>query len=246
MNIKSSGRTRTAFTLIELLVVIAIIAVLASILFPVFAQARAKARQTACLSNTRQIGMALMQYTQDYDETVVLNDNGDYSRGAQSLQSWLDLLLPYVKGSGIYVCPGALDEERSHVFGIATRPEYTYALNNVYYWDPANAIFEKGRVRPLAQIADSSGTIFCGDSRHDPTGPDPLWGFQVTGDTYFSTAKPPALGTSTRSQGQYLARHNGGLNFTFFDGHAKWMTLDQATQKNSAGNRLRYFTPALD
>ena len=63
-------RTTRAFTLIELLVVIAIIAILAAILFPVFAQARAKARQAACLSNMKQIGNALMMYTQDYDETL--------------------------------------------------------------------------------------------------------------------------------------------------------------------------------
>src|SRR5919205_3767504 len=67
-------RIRTAFTLIELLVVIAIIAILAAILFPVFAQARAKARQTSCLSNMKQIGTGLYMYVQDYDETLAGND----------------------------------------------------------------------------------------------------------------------------------------------------------------------------
>ena len=64
---------KKAFTLIELLVVIAIIAILAAILFPVFAQAREKARQTSCLSNLKQIGLGLMMYTQDYDETYPMN-----------------------------------------------------------------------------------------------------------------------------------------------------------------------------
>src|SRR5436853_2133767 len=91
---------RNAFTLIELLVVIAIIAILAAILFPVFAQARAKARQASCLSNTKQLGLALMQYTQDYDETNVLN--GYVSPG---IPQWPDLLQPYAKNWGIFICP---------------------------------------------------------------------------------------------------------------------------------------------
>jgi prepilin-type N-terminal cleavage/methylation domain-containing protein len=73
------SETRRGFTLIELLVVIAIIAILAAILFPVFAQARAKARQTQCLSNSKQIGMAMMQYVQDYDELYPVN-NFSYGR----------------------------------------------------------------------------------------------------------------------------------------------------------------------
>jgi len=234
------------FTLIELLVVIAIISIIAAILFPVFARAREKARQTACLSNTRQIGLALMEYTQDYDETVVLNDNTLGQFGSPAMKSWIDLLSPYIKGDGIFVCPSATDKEISHVFGIASRPAYTYALNNVYYWDPANVIYESGRMRSLAQFEDTSGTIFCGDSYHDPTSSDSLWGFQVSGDTYFPNTNPPTLGASPRRQGLFVARHSGGLNFVFFDGHAKWMTLSQTAQKNSAGTRLRYFTPALD
>ncbi|HZG47689.1 MAG TPA: DUF1559 domain-containing protein, partial [Allosphingosinicella sp.] len=99
-----------AFTLIELLVVIAIIAILAAILFPVFAQAREKARQTACLSNLKQIGTGLMMYVQDYDETLpptrqmrggTTPCTGDAIPGSQ----WNMLIQPYLKNQQIFACP---------------------------------------------------------------------------------------------------------------------------------------------
>src|ERR1044072_7645944 len=100
-----SGRTRRGFTLIELLVVIAIIAILAAILFPVFAQAREKARATACLSNTKQMGLALMQYSQDYDELNFLNDT--WVSNSIPWQTWNDLLQPYVKSQQVFKCPSS-------------------------------------------------------------------------------------------------------------------------------------------
>jgi prepilin-type N-terminal cleavage/methylation domain-containing protein len=101
-------RRRHGFTLIELLVVIAIIAILAAILFPVFAQAREKARQSACLSNMKQVGTALMMYAQDYDETLPVQEN-------QVPKFWLDTaatnycrgILPYAKNKQIFICPSA-------------------------------------------------------------------------------------------------------------------------------------------
>src|SRR2546422_8211142 len=107
-------RTRKrAFTLIELLVVIAIIAILAAILFPVFAQAREKARMATCLSNAKQIGLALQMYTQDYDETLLWNPYPG-GKGQGSVRGcpgdlpslvWTELLRPYTKSTGIYQCP---------------------------------------------------------------------------------------------------------------------------------------------
>src|SRR5262249_24103724 len=94
---------KKGFTLIELLVVIAIIAILAAILFPVFAQARETARTVTCLSNTRQIGSAIQMYAQDYDETIVpwLQRTGHPKDGTQrhDYQTWVDLLQPYIKSS---------------------------------------------------------------------------------------------------------------------------------------------------
>jgi prepilin-type N-terminal cleavage/methylation domain-containing protein/prepilin-type processing-associated H-X9-DG protein len=110
------ARSRTAFTLIELLVVIAIIAILAAILFPVFAQAREKARQTSCVSNTRQIGTAVVMYTQDYDEMLppcmqtavaqVANLCPGIS-GPVILNTVYDALFPYMKSAQILQCPSA-------------------------------------------------------------------------------------------------------------------------------------------
>src|SRR5947209_10345718 len=102
---KSMRSVRNAFTLIELLVVIAIISILAAILFPVFAKVREKARQTACLSNCRQIGLAFMQYAQDNEERLPLST--DTSRDL----SWVATLQPYLKNRQIYRCP---DDASSH------------------------------------------------------------------------------------------------------------------------------------
>jgi len=113
------SNSRSAFTLIELLVVIAIIAILAAILFPVFAQARESARKTACLSNCKQLGMAVMQYTQDYDEVYVCNawdtpplgvtDTDSGNPNFPSAFPWVFRLHPYLKNKQVFVCPSDPD-----------------------------------------------------------------------------------------------------------------------------------------
>src|SRR6201992_2386276 len=95
-------KVKYGFTLIELLVVIAIIAILAAILFPVFAKAREKARQISCLSNMKQLGLGIMQYEQDSDEVHV----PWLAQGANGANfGWQDLIYPYVKSTQVYVCP---------------------------------------------------------------------------------------------------------------------------------------------
>lgn len=99
--------TKVGFTLIELLVVIAIIVILAAILFPVFAQAKQKALQTGCLSNEKQIGLALLQYLQDYDEVAPgIGGNGESNVGNGWAPTWMQTIYPYVKSNEVFDCPG--------------------------------------------------------------------------------------------------------------------------------------------
>jgi prepilin-type N-terminal cleavage/methylation domain-containing protein/prepilin-type processing-associated H-X9-DG protein len=97
-------RRSSGFTLIELLVVIAIIAILAAILFPVFAQAREKARQTSCLSNMKQLSLGIMQYTQDYDEVFPVGHIDGSTLGWSNV-SWTVAVEPYIKSLGVFFCP---------------------------------------------------------------------------------------------------------------------------------------------
>jgi prepilin-type N-terminal cleavage/methylation domain-containing protein len=100
-------RRKSGFTLIELLVVIAIIAILAAILFPVFAQAREKARQASCLSNLKQSGIAGMMYVQDYDETYPLSLYINMGNNPPCVFSFYNALSPYQKNSQVMLCPSA-------------------------------------------------------------------------------------------------------------------------------------------
>lgn len=93
------------FTLIELLVVIAIIAILAAILFPVFAKAREAARQSSCLNNNRQLGTGMMMYVQDYDETYPLDPGGTENASAADPAAWFRVIGPYIKNDKVFLCP---------------------------------------------------------------------------------------------------------------------------------------------
>src|ERR1051325_357143 len=104
-----SSRSRSGFTLVELLVVIAIVAILAAILFPVFARAREAARATGCLSNLKQIGSSLMLYVQDYDERFPIQLDRPYFADAYVLHAWPGLLQPYSKNFDIWRCPSSPD-----------------------------------------------------------------------------------------------------------------------------------------
>ncbi|MEN6402014.1 MAG: DUF1559 domain-containing protein [Armatimonadia bacterium] len=198
---------RCGFTLIELLVVIAIIAILAAILFPVFAKAREKARQSSCLSNLKQIGLGFMQYAQDYDETLP-TDWTDPTNTWATRWSWRACLTPYIKNYQIFTCPSdnavyAGAAAGQCIAGEGALPG-SYGDNTVHYngaapHPPGTTWCKLGRVELPAQL------ILCGDS---------------TGGSHQISVAADTLGFVRTDAG--ALRHNDGANYCFADGHAKW------------------------
>ncbi len=218
------ARRSSGFTLIELLVVIAIIAILAAILFPVFARARENARRASCQSNLKQIGLGILQYAQDYDEKypmAVWNETA----GAGQAYSWRRTTFPYVKSDQLYVCPSdtysdgtgnnpfGWDSESSEMALLpAGSPQFrrSYAINGSTAWlyAPAGSPpTQVGGAASLAAIASSAQTVLVGEySWKDP---------------YVKWADGNA--TNATANGLYFKGHLGNSNFLFCDGHVKAM-----------------------
>jgi prepilin-type N-terminal cleavage/methylation domain-containing protein/prepilin-type processing-associated H-X9-DG protein len=232
---------RRAFTLIELLVVIAIIAILAAILFPVFAKAREKARQTACLSNSRQIATAIISYVQDYDERFppVYNDNYGYPLFRYM---WADVVTPYVKNRQLFACPSATTEDWggnvSPPWGgpVGSMQWTRYSMNMVHGWhfpeDCANWVAGADPYQcPLKDAAleypSQHGMVFESSN---------AWWCHWIGHPYVNQPNIPAWnGWGYSAQGTYLLGvlgetiypwHNEGCNIALTDGHAKWYRID--------------------
>jgi prepilin-type N-terminal cleavage/methylation domain-containing protein/prepilin-type processing-associated H-X9-DG protein len=211
---------RAGFTLIELLVVIALIAILAAILFPVFAQAREKARQTACLSNLKQIGAAAQMYAQDYEErlpgTELGQDEGEYF--------WIEMLAPYTKNQDIFNCPNAAVRTLYQQNGVSVEFSYNYAMNDIH--DAAGRSIGAA-FQPLAVISYPSDTLYLVDGW--PVATEAAAGPYV--ERHEIGWMPSALGTPQGEHGTRNAsinpyddgngRHTGSLNFLACDGHAK-------------------------
>ncbi len=226
--------TRRGFTLIELLVVIAIIAILAAILFPVFARAREKARQSSCTSNLKQIGTAFMMYAQDYDEMLCDNLMGRDHGVWTMMDSWIRCLMPYVKNNQLFKCPSAwwASDNVSSTAGIiqggygAMVQVIGYAGSLGYNsadWGGDPNLDAPWYGQPLAAMtAPAENILVC-----DATNWNCHRGFWERTDN----SSHPNPGIAAQYNHAYYvvdSRHNGQANVCFADGHVK--SLPQGIQ----------------
>jgi prepilin-type N-terminal cleavage/methylation domain-containing protein/prepilin-type processing-associated H-X9-DG protein len=211
-----SRRKTSAFTLIELLVVIAIIAILAAILFPVFAQAREKARATSCMSNLKQINLALLQYVQDYDEMFPSQrDNGgnSYSVNAYftpggTAATWDVLVLPYTKSAALLTCPNDPVTPTATLPDVGTKVQRSYAMpsNLVDYQSSSQGATQASIPSPALTVALAERGGGCGNT--------------ATPATWFYCADIQQLDTVGFGNG-WPHTGNYTANFGFADGHVK-------------------------
>jgi prepilin-type N-terminal cleavage/methylation domain-containing protein/prepilin-type processing-associated H-X9-DG protein len=187
---------KAGFTLIELLVVIAIIAILASILFPVFARARENARRSSCLSNLKQIGLGIMQYTQDYDEKLPL-----YFYSGSVLGNWASVSQPYVKSTQLFECPSGGQKYAPPYSRWPTDPGTSGAYG--YNWEFLGAADSIS----LAAIEETARTLMVGE---------------ITGLENMTAQYKPRSAEPDFDLNNAYTRHLEGSNVLFCDGHVKW------------------------
>jgi prepilin-type N-terminal cleavage/methylation domain-containing protein/prepilin-type processing-associated H-X9-DG protein len=225
---------RKGFTLIELLVVIAIIAILASILFPVFARARENARRSSCLSNLRQIGLGFMQYTQDYDERFPMayyyNNINDWCNGGGQIQNdstkpgalfivnngcggghWIthqDLIYPYTKSSQVFVCPSATFQQNAGALVLSYG--YNRTISKLGSLNPAS----------LAQVRQASSLVMLLDY-------NTTWNLYANGNEYSDWGQQ----TNPDPSVARIWPHLEGGNIAYADGHVKWMKKGALTTR---------------
>ncbi len=212
----STSSPQVGFTLIELLVVIAIIAILAAILFPVFARAREKARQTSCLNNLKQLGLGFAQYISDHDDTIPLWRNAMGGRPPTNDDVYWyseNTVYPYIRNWQVYACP--------------SRPErwLGYGMNCDYLGYGSSSAKNQRGIK-LAEVANPSETLLLVDLNSACAYKPARW-----------TAGPSDPDWSIYLSYKAAACHNGGGNIAWVDGHAKWLPADKYLLDNSIWDR---------
>jgi prepilin-type processing-associated H-X9-DG protein/prepilin-type N-terminal cleavage/methylation domain-containing protein len=249
----SSRQTKSAFTLIELLVVIAI---LAAILFPVFAQAREKARGASCLSNMKQVGTAIRMYAQDYDEqglyNIWPNSNVNYGGVWETYMEWLN---PYIKNTQVWICPSASKDKSTYVgtgcAGGVVASHYVFPAWLPYnYWNWFGTVMFAGFPTP----PNSNTGTFCNNAwascvsservEYPAESAVMIEGYYVTypsnpasTNTFgkqFGSACTIGLYDADDANARNGWRHNEGGNIIFADGHVKGMHGKNFMNNNSS------------
>ncbi len=257
-------RSVRGFTLIELLVVIAIIAILAAILFPVFSQAREKARQSSCLSNMKNIGMALAQYVTDYDEKMPFHRTPCWEGGGGAAISgryqaagylgagdWYELLEPYMRNWEVLRCPSARYEwqwKASCYPATMGRPnrQVSYGFNETFFNEPTK-LSQMQEPANLVAIADNWNTFLTPWARTVQLGINPRIAFSnaESGSTCGMVGRWAGCPTTSVEEllrrdpaGGMLeraTRHLAGSILVFADGHAKWFRWQQIKSRHRGG-----------
>ncbi len=203
---------RQGFTLIELLVVIAIIAILAAILFPVFAKAREKARQTSCASNEKQLGLAFIQYVQDNDETMPSGSGWD---GSTDNKGWAGRIYPYAKSTQLYKCPDDATDNLGYAANEDALPgqgKGTIASENA----PASTIL-------IFEISGGNATGIDVTNTADTTSATGNGTGNGAGFSGYDTGKMQDKWGGTLDNSFQTGRHTDGSNYLLCDGHVKYL-----------------------
>jgi prepilin-type N-terminal cleavage/methylation domain-containing protein/prepilin-type processing-associated H-X9-DG protein len=205
---------KKGFTLIELLVVIAIIAILAAILFPVFARARENARRASCQSNLKQMGLGLMQYTQDYDEKFPTTS---ITLAGPTYVRWSGMIQPYIKSTQLFICPSDTGSYNQTNIGNGSSEGMSYGYST--YFNSSSNVAQASMVKPAETIVFGDGTSYV----VKPAAADPFTGSA-------STQYPGLVWNSNENESSRPVRyrHLEMANFAFADGHVKAMRKTNA------------------